>query len=177
MGILHEVINDGGIELSGNIGDAELEALLELATGRCSDEADARTLYLADAIEAIDRYQDFEPSKEECCDHLRSEDLGDWRRAVTVAGYLTVRDYLGHQVAKDTDALKMAVVEAAERGFVAVALHADCQWGWAPHARETDWQTGVVFEWKRLAADVSVIALAVKVSGGDRLWLQLERAQ
>ena len=175
MGILHDVVADGGVVFTGKIGETQLESLFEAASERCLTEAADQNVYLSDALNNLDRYRDFEPDPAEVREHLRSEDLGNWRKVVTATAYVAVRESLGHQVEKDIDALRSALSEATERGYSAVALHAACPWGWAPHIRETGWRTGVLFTWKRERSDSHVAALGVPVSGADHLWLQLAR--
>ena len=173
MGILHDVINEGGVTFSGKIGEVEIEALFEAASERCLTEAADRNVYLSDALSNLDRYR--EPDPAEVREYLTGEDLGNWRKVVTATAYVAVREYLGHQVEKDIDALRTALDEATGRSYVAVAVHSDCPFGWAPHECESGWKTGTFFEWRRLAGNVRVAALSVPVSGGDSLWLQLDR--
>jgi hypothetical protein len=175
MSVVHDVILDGGIVFTGSIGETEIEALFEAASERCLTEADQRNTYLTDALDNLDRHRDFEPEPEEVREHLRGDDLGDWRKVVTVTAFISTREYLGEQATKDIDAIKAALDEASGRGYCAVEVHADCPWGWAPHERETDWTSGVFFEWARLDGDVNVTALCVRVSGGDVIWMQLDR--
>ena len=176
MGIIHDIVSEGGVAFVGKIGDPQIEALLEACSERCSAEAADRNIYLCDALDNLDRHRDFEPDPDEVRELLSDADLGDWRRVVTAAAHVAVREYLGRQVEHDVDTLKAAIAEATSQGYVAVALHAVCPFGWAPHQDETCWRTGKLFVWKRLEGDMLVSALSVAVSGADLIWIQLARA-
>ena len=58
-------------------------------------------------------------------------------------------------------------------GFEVRGVHPSCVHGWAPHAREADWETGTLFEWPRLEGGDDAFLLRVGLSDRDAVWMEL----
>lgn len=170
------IINNLLVE--GFVADVtDLEALREAAIERCHELADSMNTYYSHALDNLSIHREHEPEPSEVAELLGPDDLGDWRKAMTVAAFIATREFLGSQVNEDVDSLEVAVQEAEERGYHVVGIHASCIHGWAAHASESDWDTGVLHHWKALEGEFDADLLRVDVSEGQALWLDLKPAE
>ena len=168
MSIVRDAIADG-------IDPLDLEELREACLERCAHAAESRNLYLSHAMENLRLYEAFEPAPEEIAGELGVEQMGDWRAIAQLAAFHATRGHLEAQVHADSDKLRGAFAEAANHGFEVRGVHPSCVHGWAPHAREADWETGTLFEWPRLEGGDDAFLLRVGLSDRDAVWADLRR--
>lgn len=84
------------------------------------------------ALRALERDAEWEPSPEELCERLRPSDFGLWREVVRWAGYLAVKNRLEANLATDIRLLETTICMVEVTGHQVVALIPANKFGRAP---------------------------------------------
>lgn len=177
MNPIHSLTYDyqHGIEIAT---ERDVQALRDLAYDFCHQEAERRNTYYSWSMANLDLHGAYEPDAEEVRQFLGDEDLGDWRKVMSVTATLATVRFLETQVEGDMTLIEKALDEARANGFEPVKLHALCQHGWAPHESEEDWLDGsvVLHTWRDLEGAGDRFMLRVGLSEEASIWIELARA-
>lgn len=157
--------------------ERDVQAFRDLAYDFCHAEAERRNTYYSWAMGNVDLHGAYEPDAEEVRQYLGDEELGDWRKVMTVTATLATVRFLETQVEGDMTLIEQALGEARENGFEPVKLHALCQHGWAPHESEETWLDGtmVLHTWHNLDGGTDALMLRVNLSEESQVWIELNR--
>ncbi|MBU6428571.1 MAG: hypothetical protein KGR26_06160 [Cyanobacteria bacterium REEB65] len=153
--------------------DYVLEILRSQALDTNPECAEQTVVYFEDADNVFAQHGEFEPDPEDIMPLLPKQELADWRRVMILAATLTMAAYLDNQVENDIAKLNAAIQEAYEADYEVTAIHDACIFGWAPTFHEGSWATGTFHEWRKLEGGRDAYLLAVSLSDGGRVWLEL----
>lgn len=174
MSILADWIRDnGGTYAIG--GKADLEELRDKTFDATYEAADARCIYWADCLDALERHAEFEPDPAELRERLDPNELANWRGTMTLAACLATQGYLAEQLEADLARVESAIVESEANGFTVTAIESACRHGWQVHQHEAAWSSGALLTWQKLEGGADANLLRVALGDGTVVWLVLDR--
>lgn len=166
MSIITNILAEGPLPV-------DLGALRDRAYDRCNEDAESLNIYYSVSLQNLSDYTSYEPDPLEVAELLGKDQQGDWRAVMQMAAFLATRAYLEAEVEADLAEIEAAVQEATLTGYEAKRLYGTCAHGWAPHASETDWEHGTLYEWKHLDGGLDAAMVRVGISGESEVWLDL----
>lgn len=177
MNIVADIISENVFRLDNPLGLPNLDELYYQARLRTWEEAERECIYLHRCLDHLSYFSEYEPDPEELAEHLSPDDLGNWRRVVTVAATMAVERALSVRVEADIAKLDAAIAEAQGEGFEVGTIYTTCVHGAIPHEDETEWGSGILHHWKGLAGGREANLLRVALAGNRELWLDLKRVE
>lgn len=172
--LINDIITDKGFTLEAPLTESGLERLYETGREYAWSRAESANIYYSHSLDNLRTFDEHEPDAAEVREHLVEGDLGNWRKVMQTAAMIATDRALTVQLEEDIERLRAALREAGSEGYAVRGLANTCVHGWAPHASETTWKSGVLLRWARLEGGPDAYLLRVRLWGGATVWIDLE---
>lgn len=157
----------------GHYSADDLDSIETGAQERTHYEAESATIYYSHALDILSELGDPDPS--DVAEYLGKDDMGDWRKVMTISAYVVKRVALEAEVQQDLATLREAIEALEAEGHEPGSITTDTALGFLPHESETDMDGGVLYYWRRPEGGEDRYLLRVTLSDGD-VWIDAPKA-